>query len=742
MICFLVGDRGRSGGPRGLAGICCLGFVWLLALGMILEPSNVAHAHAKHEHHHRHQARAEHHKHRSPATIKRNTLSIPSPTARPALANLSGDQAAAKKAIDLASRGEISAATTIEKSIADPVAQKLVEWTLLRRADGVGFQRYDAFITANPNWPGIAFLRQRAEAVLWKERADAATVRTFVNAEPSSTLGKLVLARVLASQNDTAGAMREVRSVWRSAPLSTELENEVLSAFPDMLSRADHIARMDKRVGAKDFAAGMRAAKRVGEDQVAIVKACSAAESKSANSEKLLDAVPERARDDLGYALCRIHWLLRNNSPGSNIHGRLVTPQADVDLAVRLVLAAPQQDLLEQDTDEWWRERRTLARKLLDLGEAATAYQVVAKSAEPANHYYRAEFHFMAGWIALRFLGDPGTAAKHFGLIDHAATDPRILARAAYWCGRAAEAAGQITQMRADYEAAGQYPTAYYGQLARRRLGLDDDVVLRPPPRVKGSPDSEILQAARILYAIDEDALALTFVSNVAKESNDIATIAALAKLAAQRQDARATLLIGKTALARGMPMDKYAFPDFGIPTYSAIGPEIDRSIVYSVARTESAFDQHDRSSADAVGLMQVTQEAGRDTAKRFGVSYNWGRLVTDPVYNTQMGAAELSALLQEYNGSYILTFAAYNAGRGRVQQWMALHGDPRDPKVDPVDWVERIPFAETRNYVERVAENLQVYRGRFDSTVANAGHNLQADGELAQPALLETGRH
>ncbi len=709
---------------------------------MILAPSVDARAHAKHEHHHRHQARAEPHKHRSPTTIQQNALAIPSPTARPALANLSGDLAAAKKAIDLASRGEVSAATAIEKSIADPVARKLVEWTLLRRADGVGFQRYGAFITANPDWPGIAYLRQRAEAILWKERADAATARTLVNAKPSSTVGKLVLARVLMSESDNAGAAREIRSIWRSAPLSTELENGVLSTFPDVLNRADHIARMDKRIGAKDFAAAMRAVKRLGDDQVAIVKACSAAQSKSANARKLLDAVPGPLRDDLGYALCRIHWLLRNDSPGSNIHGRLVTPQADVDLAVRLALAAPQQALQEQDTDEWWRERRALARKLLDLGEAATAYQVVAKSADPANPYYRAEFHFMAGWIALRFLGDPRTAAEHFALVDKAATDPRILARAAYWRGRAAEAAGQVTQMRAEYEAASHYPTAYYGQLARHRLGLGDDVVLRPHPRASDFSGNEILQATSILYAIGDDGLALTFVSDVAKESDEVATIAAVARLAAQRQDARATLLIGKTALDRGMPMDEYAFPDFGVPTYSAIGPELDRCIVYSVARTESAFDQHDRSSADAVGLMQVTPGAGRDTAKRFGVSYDWGRLVADPVYNTQMGAAELSALLKEYKGSYILTFAAYNAGRGRVNQWIAIHGDPRDSKVDPVDWVERIPFAETRNYVQRVMENLEVYRGRFGSTIAKVGDDLHADVEPIEPALLEIHRH
>jgi soluble lytic murein transglycosylase len=186
--------------------------------------------------------------------------------------------------------------------------------------------------------------------------------------------------------------------------------------------------------------------------------------------------------------------------------------------------------------------------------------------------------------------------------------------------------------------------------------------------------------------------------------------------------------------------MDPYAFPDIGVPPYTAIGPALDRCIVYSIVRTESAFDQRDRSPAKAVGLMQVTPEAGRDTAKRFGVAYDWDRLVSDPVYNTQMGAAEVAALLKEYRGSYVMTFAGYNAGRGRVKEWVAKHGDPRDPKVDAVDWVERIPLAETRNYVQRVMENLQVYRVRFGANIVTVEPNLHRAATVepgAEPAAV-----
>jgi soluble lytic murein transglycosylase len=297
--------------------------------------------------------------------------------------------------------------------------------------------------------------------------------------------------------------------------------------------------------------------------------------------------------------------------------------------------------------------------------------------------------------------------------------------------------------MRASYEAAARHPTAYYGQLARAKLGLDKIELRAPPPAGPidvSAPADERVRAADMLYAIGEPDLVLPFVTDLAEESSDVAALAALGELTGRRNDARAMLQIGKAALGRGLGLDPYAFPTIGIPQHKPIAPGIDLSVIYSVARTESAFDQRDKSSANAVGLMQVTPEAGRDTARRFGVSYDWDKMVSDPVYNTQMGAAELSALLREYTGNHIMTFAGYNAGRGRVREWVKARGDPRDPNVDAVDWVERIPLSETRNYVQRVMENLLVYRVRFDSGTPvltkfdqPAGISHEANSEPAQ---------
>jgi soluble lytic murein transglycosylase len=668
---------------------------------------------------HRH-AKAENHKYRG-ATEKKRSERTPGPriilpsgsTGKanpPPAPNLAPDLPAVRRAIELLRQHKFGDATKLAESINDPVAHKLIEWVFLRDSDSpAGFDRYDSFIRANPDWPSISLLRQHAEARLWHERRAAVTVRRFVGERPASAFGRLAIARMLLSEGDRAGASREVRWVWQSSDLSAELEAAVADMFHDELTADDELVRMDRRIGAKDFDAAMRAAKRLGSTQVAIVKACDAIETNSTKSETLLEAVPRESRSDLGYALCRLHWLLAHD---------------DVAAAVKLLTESSSGDLQRQDTDEWWRVCRTLARRLLDLGDAKTAYRVVREAPAPANPYYRAEFLFMPGWIALRFLSDPATALRHFANVDEGSSDPIVLARAAYWRGRTFEAEARYNEMHAQYEIAARYPTAYYGQLARARLDLKK-VALPPPQANVESAKGDLPRAADMLYAIGELDLVLTFVGDLAETSNDIDTLRAIGELTAHHNDAQAMLIIGKTALARGLPMERYAFPEIGVPQYRPIASPIDLSMVYAIVRTESAFDQRDTSPADAVGLMQVTPEAGRDTAIRFGVAYDWKRLESDPVYNTQIGTAEISALFREYTGSYIMTFAGYNAGRGRVKEWVAKHGDPRDPKVDAVDWVERIPIAETRNYVQRVMENLQVYSVGLGAGLATIEPNL-----------------
>jgi len=613
------------------------------------------------------------------------------------------DLTAVKQAIDLAHKSRLDEATNAEGTISDPLARKLVEWVILRSDDNnntTEFSRYAAFVAANPGWPGIGTLRRHAEAALWQQQADPRAIISFFRGEaPHTAKGRFALARALLAAGDQAGAQAAVSEAWRSDGFSADVEAQARALFAGLITPADDKARMDLRLYAEDDDAGIRAASHLDAIQMAIAKARAAVINKSASAKASLEAVPAAGHRDPGYIFSHTQWLRRSDK---------------IAEAAQWMRAAPREPERLGDVDQWWVERRLIARKLLDLGDFRTAYEVAAGAAAPTNENYRAEQQFTAGWIALRFLREPAVALPHFARIAEGITNPITLARAAYWQGRAAEALGQGQNARAYYDAAARYPTAYYGQLARARLGLDA-ADLRPPPE----PPAEYrrLEAARvleILYAIDERDLVASIAADLADKVTDTGALAELAEIAVRHNDARATLLIGKIALGHGLPLEHYAFPAFGVPNYRPIGPEVEPCVVYSIARQESAFNPRVVSSANALGLMQVTPDAGRATARKFNVAFDQRRLLDDPVYNTQMGAAELGDDIAEFGGSYILAFAGYNAGRHRAKEWIEQYGDPRSPKVDPIDWIERIPFSETRNYVQRVIENMQVYRARI----------------------------
>jgi soluble lytic murein transglycosylase len=631
------------------------------------------------------------------------------------------DLSSVKLAIKLAQQGREDQATQAQQTISDPLAKKLVEWAILRsKAGDIGFARSAAFINANPSWPGTGFLRRRAEAALWHEPTDAGTVRAFfAKDKPTSAKGRLALARALLAQGDRTAAQFYVREAWRLDAMSKDLEDQALAALGSLLSAADHKLRMDMRLYAEDVDGGLRAAARAGAAAQTIARARVAVVKKAKNAKALLDAVPAEARRDAGYMFSRIQWHRRNDQ---------------IAQAAELMMAAPRQATQIGNTDEWWVERRLIARKLLDENNPRAAYAIARDSAVPDKENYRVDQQFTAGWIALRFLNDPTTAMPHFARITQVTRHPISLARAGYWQGRTAEALGRMQDASNHYATAARYSFAYYGQIARARLGMKD-MALRPPP--EPSPERraalgqlEVVRAVQILYAIEEADLVIPIVTDLASNSNDVDALTAIGNITAHYKDARATLLLGKTALARGLPLEHFAFPTFGLPEYRAIGPAVELPTVYAIARQESTFNQRVISVARAIGLMQVTPAAGRYVAKKFSVTFNEQRLRSDPIYNVQLGAAELGDLIKDYNGSYVLAFVGYNAGRGRVRDWIARFGDPRDPKVDPIDWVERIPFSETRNYVERVLENVQVYRARF-----GAGTRLLIEADLRRGA-------
>ena len=636
--------------------------------------------------------------------------------------------AAVKRVIELAGKGKDAEINTVMGTIDDPVARKLAEWVYLRSYNtNPSFARFASFIAQNPAWPHVPLFRRRAENALWDDRVGDETIRAFFKShEPTTAKGRLTLARVLLAAGDRAGAEKLARKAWRDDDFSAAVERIALEQIGSLITPADWKFRMEARLYADDTDAGLRAAEHVGPADRAIARARAAVIKNEKNAKALLDGIPAADRDKAGYIFARAALLRRSDK---------------VEEAAKLILHAPTDAETLVDVDQWWIERRLLVRKLLDDGDYKTAYRVARDTPSPPQWNYRVDQHFTAGWIALRYLNDPVTAARHFAQIPVGTSSPHALARAGYWQGRTAVALDHKAEARAYYQTAAQYSATYYGQLARAELGLTDlgllDKPYIPQDQFVALLNLEITRAVEILYDLNERDLVAPMFAELGESATDVAGMAMLCDVARKHNDGRSMLLLAKAAHNRGLPLDYYAFPTIGLPEYKAIAPPVADAVTYSIARQESHFNQKVVSPANAMGLMQVTPVAALDTSRRFKTSYDKGRLLSDPVYNVQMGAAELSILINGYRGSYIMTFAGYNAGRGRVRQWVAKLGDPRDPKVDPVDWVERIPIAETRNYVQRIMENLQVYRARF-----GGGSKLMIDADLRRDTEAAARTH
>lgn len=602
--------------------------------------------------------------------------------------------------IDMYRRGDVGAADLSTATVQEPAGRAVLEWAAIRlQPQLVGFKRITRFMAEHPDWPGRDSLRRRAEEALVSERREArAVLAFFTDKGPLTPLGKLAFAKALAASGRANEASGVVKDLWRRDDFGSETEAEVLDAFPNALTTADHRARVEREMFAQDWSGAQRAAARLGDDIVKLVKARAAVDREASDAGKQLDNLPKALRTEPSALFARAQWLRRQERPVE---------------AAKILAGMTRDPAALVNPGRWWTERRVLARELLDAGEQKLAYEV-ARDYPMGDNAVTLEAEFHAGWIALRFLSDREAAARHFARAAAVAVTPISVARAAYWQGRAAEA------LEADptpcYRRAAEQPTTYYGQLARARLGMSElpvrrvlGPVMQPLDRLPAG------RAIRLLTDAGARDLAAPLYKELAETLTSESDLDALAWIAADRDDVRAVLSVGKTALLRGFPMDDHAFPLIGMPRFDM--PEqagIDRSLIYAIARQESAFDPRAVSSAGAKGLMQLMPATARVTATRAGLGWDPDRLLSDAAYNARIGATHLGDLVRDWKGSYILTIASYNAGPGNVKKWIDAYGDPRSSAVDPIDWVERIPFAETRNYVQRVLENLQVYRSRL----------------------------
>lgn len=548
-------------------------------------------------------------------------------------------------------------------------------------------------------WPGLTRLRANSERALYRENpAPASVLAAFGNSGAETPEGAIILARAHVASGGGQQAAAVLRPFWIGQALDKATEDKILKEFPTFITTADHKGRMDFLMYRGRTAQAQRFSE-LGKAQ-SLYKAWAAVAGKAKTADALLQSAAAAWSKYPAFLFATVENLRHQDKYRE---------------AALLLDKVPREATRLVNSGEWWNERRIIARGLADQGDFAEAYRVSAHhTATASTDIVDAEFH--AGWYALRALKDPTVAEKHFRAILDASSRPLSASRALYWLGRAAEAGGP-GKANEFFAQAARYSGTFYGQLAAARVGTATLDVSYPSPSDndrRNFENREVVRAIDRLDAAGHDGRANALYRALSEELSSPGELAILTARAERNGDHALSLQIGKSAFARGIEVAALAYPVGVIPSSANIAGS-GKALAYAIARQESAFNPTAISPADARGLLQILPGTAKGVAGRHGIPYTAARLTTDAGYNATLGAHYLGEQIDSFGGSYILTFIAYNAGPRRVPDWIARYGDPRGKSLDEVvDWIERIPFPETRNYVQRVMENYQVYKTRL----------------------------
>lgn len=580
---------------------------------------------------------------------------------------------------------------------AGEVGADVVIWQWLR-AGGGRLGDYEAFLAKRPDWPGLPLLREKGEEAVARSTDPARVVAYFAAGLPETSKGSLAYIRALQAQGRVAEAENEAFRAWTNLPFGPDEEQQILGLYGDALSVA-HEVRLDRLLWQNRVAEAKRMLTRVSSGWRALAEARMALRADADGVNAMIARIPPALQNDPGLAFERFDWRFRRDRN---------------DDAAETLIAASKSPQSLGDPDAWGDRRASLARALLRDGKPKAAYRVAASNQLSKGSDY-ADLEFLSGWIALRFLSDPTTALTHFKHLEAAVSTPISTARAHYWQGRALQAAGDSAGAAAAYRIAARHQTAYYGLMAAETLGLNLDENLLSEARPPNWQDaafarSSVFAAAVLLERAGERTLAKRFFLHLSESLNET-EIAQLAQFSLEIDEPHLAVVIAKQAAERGiiLPRAYYPIPSF-VPNE---GLAVSRALALAISRRESEFDPAARSAADARGLMQVLPSTAKLVAPRVGLVYDGGSL-NDPAYNVRIGTGYLAQLVEQFGPSVALVASGYNAGPGRPKRWMGSFGDPRDPSVDVVDWVEMIPFTETRTYVMRVTESLVIYRAKL----------------------------
>ena len=608
----------------------------------------------------------------------------------------------------------------VREAIATPVPQDVQvssavgQWRRLNQSDTLSFLEYASFLTANPGWPGEERMRKTAEqAINPMSYSPSQVLAYFAKYPPLSNTGWARYAIALSASGrpgDDQTAQAAARKAWRGGALNPDDETRLLSLFGRAFGQADHDMRMDALLWANATSGAVRQIAYVSPARRSVFEARLALKQKMPDAAAKMQAADAAGASDAGYLADKAMWL---RDAGNSWAARDL-------LAKRAAIAVP-----PANAEKWYEALLTNARAAANDRQWTLAYAIASRVDDAyapgtdirdqpiGERDDYTSLVWLAGTTAYYELKRPQDAAAMFRRYAEAARSPQTISKGYYWAGRAAQDAGDTAQANQFLESAGNHGDQFYGQLALERLGRDLPVPAASAPIQVSEADRAAFYNRGVVKAVrtlgqqgqwqDQSKFLRAIAHNASTPADQI--LAAELSKAIGRPDL--SVMVGRRASALGqLGYSEAGFPRIPIPN----GYEADWTMIHAIARQESQFDRQAVSHAGARGLMQLMPGTARETAGKIGLSYNHSALTQDPHYNIQLGSTYFRSMLRYYGGSYPLAVAAYNAGPGNVNKWIAANGDPRLPSVDMLRWIENIPIYETKNYVQRVLENAVVY--------------------------------
>ena len=637
------------------------------------------------------------------------------------------DMATLREALRAAGTGDTTRADSLRASLSDPVARKLVLWAMAdSAASSMSFFQLDQARRDLWGWPRAGRRQAAAEKQLEAQAmAPAQVVAWFKGDDPQTAEGAMALAGAYRALGRTDNAKALIRRFWREQVFEADAQRQMLARFGDLLSVDDHVRRADLLLYGSQGPAARDMIALLPADQQTLARARMALRQGDYGAQTLIDSLPPSLQDDPGVAFERAKSLLRRK---------------DGVLALSMLPHLTRTPPGDEAASALWSVRKGMLVAALQTRNYQAAYEAAAGNGMNSGVDYT-EAEFFAGWLALQKLHNPALADQHFAHIQAVGASPITLGRALYWRGRAAEAAGDAIGAQDFYAQGGRYITTFYGQLAAQKAGVTQiDLGHDPSPtaadraRFEGR---ETVRAARMLAQIGSRELLRAFVLAIDDDLPNAEEYALLVDFAHGYGEQDLSMRVVRAAALRG-----YILPDRGYPVMAArVEGGAELAFALSIARQESNFDPNARSGVGARGLMQLMPSTAAILARRIGMSYSPERLY-DADYNVRLGSTYLQKMIDDFGGSYVMAAASYNAGPNHMPEWTSICGDPRTASGDPLDFIECIPFSETRNYAMRTMETMEVYRARLNGNRAplTLAQDLKRGGYTPVPGSYVAG--